>query len=102
MNACVYVCMYCNYPATVSGIRQYGAFMELSNGMNGLLHISQISYDRVEDVHKVFSVGQKIKVCYAFALHVYMCVCVSASTCIFDREDHVLKVGKQHAGRSIA
>lgn len=47
--------------ATVSGLRNYGAFLELDNGMTGLLHLSQISYDRVENLEKVFVVGQEIK-----------------------------------------
>jgi small subunit ribosomal protein S1 len=47
---------------TVTGLRQYGAFLELDGGMNGLLHISQISYDRIENVENVFTIGQRVKV----------------------------------------
>lgn len=48
--------------ATVTGIRNYGAFCELDGGHAGLLHISQISYDRVDNLEQLFSIGQRIKV----------------------------------------
>jgi small subunit ribosomal protein S1 len=47
---------------TVTGLRQYGAFLELEGGMAGLLHISQISYERIDNLEQLFSVGQKCKV----------------------------------------
>jgi predicted RNA-binding protein with RPS1 domain len=47
---------------TVTGIRTYGAFIDLSGGQAGLLHISQISYDRIDNLNGLFSIGQKIKV----------------------------------------
>eukprot|EP01039_Chlorochromonas_danica_P007113 gene7113-7865_t len=48
---------------TVTGLRDYGVFLELEGGMAGLLHISQISYDRVDkSLDKFFSIGQEIKV----------------------------------------
>jgi small subunit ribosomal protein S1 len=49
--------------ASVTGLREYGVFLELEGGLPGLLHISQISYDRVErGLDKMFSMGQKLKV----------------------------------------
>jgi len=47
---------------TITGLRAYGAFMELAGGANGLLHISQISSERVDNLETLFSVGQKVKV----------------------------------------
>jgi len=47
---------------TITGLRPYGAFLELDGGMAGLLHISQISYDRVDNLETLFTVGQKCKV----------------------------------------
>lgn len=47
---------------TVTGLRKYGVFLEITGGYAGLLHISQISYDRVTDLEKLFSIGQKAKV----------------------------------------
>jgi predicted RNA-binding protein with RPS1 domain len=47
---------------TITGLRNYGAFLELDGGMAGLLHISQISYDRVDNLETLFSIGQRCKV----------------------------------------
>lgn len=47
---------------TVTGLRNYGVFLELEGGMSGLLHISQISYDRVDNLEGVFTIGQPVKV----------------------------------------
>jgi small subunit ribosomal protein S1 len=47
---------------TITGLRNYGAFLELEGGMAGLLHISQISQDRVENLENLFKIGQKCKV----------------------------------------
>jgi len=46
----------------ITGLRIYGAFIELEGGMAGLLHISQISYDRVDNVENIFKIGQRVKV----------------------------------------
>lgn len=47
---------------TVTGLRNYGVFLELQGGMAGLLHISQISVDRIENLENLFTIGQKCKV----------------------------------------
>merc|ERR1719261_1731970 len=44
----------------VTALKPYGAFVEVG-GMSGLLHISQISYDRIEDLEKVLEPGMPIK-----------------------------------------
>lgn len=46
----------------MTGLRPYGVFLELEGGAAGLLHISQISAERVDNLENVFSVGQKAKV----------------------------------------
>jgi small subunit ribosomal protein S1 len=45
---------------TIAGIRPFGAFVEFE-GNSGLLHVSQISNKRVDDVNKVLQVGQTLK-----------------------------------------
>ena len=40
----------------------YGAFVELENGVSGLVHVSQISYKRVEKPSDVLQKGQKVQV----------------------------------------
>ena len=45
----------------VSKIASFGAFIELEDGIDGLVHISQISDDRVEKVKDVLQVGQEVE-----------------------------------------
>ena len=50
------------YEGTVKRIVDFGAFIELPDGTDGLLHISKISDQRVEKVSDVVSEGDKISV----------------------------------------
>lgn len=50
------------YEGTVKDIKEFGAFVEIAPGTDGLLHISEISYERVEKVEDKLSVGDKIDV----------------------------------------
>ena len=47
---------------TVETIKPYGAFIKLDNGLSGLLHVSQISQQRIKDPSAVLKVGQTVKV----------------------------------------
>ncbi|MDR1606039.1 MAG: 30S ribosomal protein S1 [Streptococcaceae bacterium] len=47
---------------TVKRITDFGAFVEIFPGVEGLVHISQISWDRVENAKDVLSVGQAVQV----------------------------------------
>ena len=46
---------------TISKLASFGAFVELEGGVDGLVHISQISEDRVEKVKDVLTVGQEVE-----------------------------------------
>jgi len=50
------------YIGTVRRITDFGAFVEILPGTDGLVHISEISYERVERVEDVLKVGDKINV----------------------------------------
>ena len=50
------------YDGVVKRIVDFGAFVELPDGTDGLLHISKISDKRVDKVSDVFSEGDKVKV----------------------------------------
>ncbi|NKI35890.1 polyribonucleotide nucleotidyltransferase [Wenzhouxiangella sp. XN79A] len=50
------------YEGTVQKIMNFGAFVQILPGKDGLVHISQISNDRVENVTDELSEGQKVKV----------------------------------------
>ena len=45
---------------TVKNVTDFGAFIDLG-GADGLLHISEMSWGRVESPKKVFKVGEKVK-----------------------------------------
>jgi small subunit ribosomal protein S1 len=45
---------------TVTKITSFGAFVELANGIDGLVHISQISEERVDKVKDVLKPGQPV------------------------------------------
>ena len=47
---------------TVETIKPYGAFVNLGNGLSGLLHVSQISQQRIKDPSAVLKEGQTVKV----------------------------------------
>jgi small subunit ribosomal protein S1 len=47
---------------TVTGIVDFGVFVKLEDGLEGLVHISEIDWSLVEDPRALFKVGQKIKV----------------------------------------
>lgn len=46
----------------VESLQTYGAFVELENGLTGLLHISQISEKRLRHPKEVLKVGQDVRV----------------------------------------
>ncbi len=50
------------YTAKVVKLTAFGAFAEFMPGKDGLLHISNISHERVNKVEDVLSVGQEIQV----------------------------------------
>jgi len=50
------------YLGTVKSIVPFGAFVEILPGKDGLLHISEIDWRRIENVEDVLKVGDKIKV----------------------------------------
>lgn len=47
---------------TVESLMPYGAFVNLGNGISGLVHISQISQKRIKKPGEVLKEGQKVKV----------------------------------------
>ncbi len=45
----------------VSGITPFGIFVN-AEGLEGLVHLSELSWDKVEDIGKIYGVGSKVKV----------------------------------------
>ncbi|MEZ6013556.1 MAG: S1 RNA-binding domain-containing protein [Planctomycetota bacterium] len=46
----------------VTRIEAFGAFVDVGNGLEGLVHVSNISRKRVEDVNTVLTAGQTVQV----------------------------------------
>ncbi len=50
------------YEGKVKSIMPFGAFVEFMPGKDGLLHISEIKWDRLETMEGVLEVGEEVKV----------------------------------------
>ncbi|MBP6023270.1 polyribonucleotide nucleotidyltransferase [Ferruginibacter sp.] len=50
------------YEGTVKSIKEFGAFVEFLPKKEGLLHISEISWKRLESMEGIFKEGDKVKV----------------------------------------
>ena len=50
------------FEGTVESLMPYGAFVQMDNGLTGLVHISKICMKRIKKPSEVLSVGQKVKV----------------------------------------
>jgi small subunit ribosomal protein S1 len=48
-------------PGVISKITTFGAFIELKDGIDGLVHISQIQEDRVDKIKDVLKPGQEVQ-----------------------------------------
>lgn len=46
----------------VTGITNFGAFVELPNGKTGLVHISEVAHNYVKDIHDHLKVGELVEV----------------------------------------
>jgi polyribonucleotide nucleotidyltransferase len=52
------------YTSTVKKVMEYGAFVEILPGLEGLLHVSQYSHERTANIADVLKVGDKVEVMY--------------------------------------
>jgi polyribonucleotide nucleotidyltransferase len=50
------------YKAKVTRVEPYGAFLEFAPGKDGLLHVSEIDYNRVESVEDYMRLGDEVDV----------------------------------------
>ncbi|RMH19033.1 MAG: S1 RNA-binding domain-containing protein, partial [Acidobacteria bacterium] len=51
-----------DYDGEVTSLTDFGAFVRIAKGIEGLVHISEISRKRVEHPRELLKVGQKVKV----------------------------------------
>lgn len=50
------------YVGKVASLKEYGAFVDIVPGISGLVHVSELSNERVQDVNDYLSEGDSIKV----------------------------------------
>jgi small subunit ribosomal protein S1 len=55
----------------VSKIVAYGAFLDVEGGVQGLLHVSHISHDRIFNVEDIMTVGDRLKVRLGLDLNLF-------------------------------
>jgi len=46
----------------VTKLTDFGAFIDMGNGLEGLLHISEVSGEKIKNLESVFSIGQELDV----------------------------------------
>jgi small subunit ribosomal protein S1 len=49
-------------PGTIASVREFGAFVDLGGGVQGLLHVSEMGWSRVSDVASLFTAGDPVTV----------------------------------------
>ena len=50
------------YDGTVTGLTKFGAFVKLEDGTTGMVHISEVSNEYVNDISEHLAEGDKVKV----------------------------------------
>ena len=50
------------YDGVVKDIKEFGAFVEILPGVEGLCHISELAYKRVMNVEEILKIGDTVKV----------------------------------------
>ena len=50
------------YEGKVTGITKFGAFVEIEDGISGMVHISEVSSSFVNDINDVLKKGDQVKV----------------------------------------
>ena len=50
------------FDGIVRSVREFGAFVDIGNGVEGLIHVSELSWDRVANAADVLTAGEKVRV----------------------------------------
>ena len=50
------------FDGIVRSVRDFGAFVDIGNGVEGLIHVSELSWDRVASAADVLKAGEKVRV----------------------------------------
>lgn len=46
---------------TVTGVQNYGVFVQLNDGQQGLIHISECTHGFIANLHDILKIGQPVK-----------------------------------------
>ena len=89
----------------VDSLQTYGAFVTLSNGLSGLVHISQICEKRIKKPSEVLSVGDKVKVKVIAVKDGKLSLSIKEATDVMAKEieEKVIEIpdSKEHATTSL-
>ena len=55
------MCIRDRYEGTVKSLTSYGAFVDIG-GVDGMVHVSELSWSRIKNPAEVVSVGDKVNV----------------------------------------
>lgn len=47
---------------TITGLQPYGAFVSLSDTVQGLIHVSEVQAGYTKNIHSLLAIGQKVEV----------------------------------------
>ncbi|UFX83146.1 30S ribosomal protein S1 [Candidatus Absconditicoccus praedator] len=50
------------YEGTISGVSSYGLFVTIGGGIEGLVHVSEITYGHVDNIERFGNIGDKVNV----------------------------------------
>ncbi|MBI1919002.1 S1 RNA-binding domain-containing protein [Candidatus Microgenomates bacterium] len=50
------------FTGTITGVTKFGIFVNIKENLDGLVHISEVSWDRVGDLEEQFKIGDKVEV----------------------------------------
>ena len=76
---------------TVETLQNYGAFIDLGNGLSGLVHVSQISDKRIKTPADVLEVGQSVDVKVIGVKDGKISLSMKALICLFQRAPEAVK-----------
>lgn len=48
--------------ARITGVMKFGLFVDLGNGLDGLVHISEVAWERIQNLEERFHVGDEVEV----------------------------------------
>jgi S1 RNA binding domain len=67
----------------VRGIHNFGCFVEIGTGLEGLVHVSELDLQRIRSVEGFVNVGDKIGTFTTYNIYIYSYLYIVISLCFF-------------------